>query len=479
MSNRKKGKGSSWKKIKTAGIVILAMAALGGILEIFEEVPRETAAMALGLVLGGALLGCILFGLLRKHAASRREPVEFEDNWLPRASSINVSGGMPTASAPAPDQKEPPEEDCLDAEIARKRQELMLLDEELLYQSFGLYRPKYAFSTVDGYKELLEKNRKAQKQMIKDRRACIVPSTLMYNNSIAEGAKVGADWAKLMLRAFNGECDAIIAKAKFNNLEQLEKRIRRSAEEISKIGCRMNITIELKYVQLKVDELHIAYEYEVFKQQEKERLRAIREEEREKAKAEKELAAARAKVEKDRQHVRTEMDTLRSKAEASVDAEKESLLRRIAELEAAMAELDSELENIEERSANARAGYVYVISNIGSFGDDVYKIGMTRRLEPQERVDELGDASVPFRFDVHAFIFSTDAVALETALHHRFDDRRVNMVNTRKEFFRVSLDEIEREVKANHSEVVEFTRTTAAQEYRETLKILESRRQAA
>ena len=479
MSKRKKGKGSSWGKIKTAGIVILAMAAVGGILEIFEEVPRETAAMALGLVLGGALLGCILFGLLRKRAASRREPVEFEDNWLPGTSSINVSGGVSSASTPAPDPQEPPKDDCLDEEIARKREELMQLDDALLYQSFGLYQPKYAFSTVDGYKQQLEKVRKSQKEAIRNHKACFVPQGLLLHNSLSEGAKLGADWEKLMLRAFNGECDTIIAKAKFNNLDQLEKRIRRSADEINKIGSRMKIELQHSYIQMKIDELHIAYEYEVFKQQEKERLRAIREEEREKAKAEKELAAARAKVEKDRQHVRTEMDALRSKAEASVDAEKESLLRRIAELEAAMAELDSELENIEERSANARAGYVYVISNVGSFGDDVYKIGMTRRLEPQERVDELGDASVPFRFDVHAFIFSTDAVALETALHHRFDDRRVNMVNTRKEFFRVSLDEIEREVKANHSEVVEFTRTTAAQEYRETLKILESRRQAA
>lgn len=130
--------------------------------------------------------------------------------------------------------------------------------------------------------------------------------------------------------------------------------------------------------------------------------------------------------------------------------------------------LQSDLANVAQREQQARAGYVYIISNIGSFGENVYKIGMTRRLDPQDRVDELGDASVPFRFDVHAFIFSEDAVTLENALHNAFASRRVNLVNLRREFFHVTLDEIEACVKQNFSETVEFTRTATAQEYRES-----------
>ena len=132
------------------------------------------------------------------------------------------------------------------------------------------------------------------------------------------------------------------------------------------------------------------------------------------------------------------------------------------------------LENIDYREANKRAGYVYVISNIGSFGEGIYKIGMTRRLEPMDRVDELGDASVPFKFDVHAMIFSDDAPTLENALHKAFDDRKVNMINGRKEFFRVSLEEIEKVVKENHEKLIEFNEVPDAEQYRETLKIKES-----
>ena len=127
------------------------------------------------------------------------------------------------------------------------------------------------------------------------------------------------------------------------------------------------------------------------------------------------------------------------------------------------------MEDIDYREANKKAGYVYIISNIGSFGKDVYKIGMTRRLEPMDRVDELGDASVPFKFDVHAMIFSDDAPKLEAALHHAFDNKKVNMINNRKEFFNVKLEEIEQVVKENHDKLVEFIKTPDAEQYRESM----------
>ena len=134
-------------------------------------------------------------------------------------------------------------------------------------------------------------------------------------------------------------------------------------------------------------------------------------------------------------------------------------------------QLADEKETVLEREANAKAGFVYVISNIGSFGEDVYKIGMTRRLEPMDRIKELSSASVPFEFDVHAMIFSENAPELENILHKHFESNSVNKVNLRKEFFRVSLDEIEDVVTQNYNKTVKFTRVPVASEYRQTLNI--------
>ena len=150
------------------------------------------------------------------------------------------------------------------------------------------------------------------------------------------------------------------------------------------------------------------------------------------------------------------------------------LNEKIKELKTKLSQLDKDRENVLERENNTRAGYVYVISNIGAFGENVYKIGMTRRLEPMERVNELGSASVPFKFDVHAMIFSDDAPALENALHQHFKDRSVNKINFRKEFFNVTLEEVQDVVTKSHNKIVEFTKLAEALEYRQSLAIAEN-----
>lgn len=338
-------------------------------------------------------------------------------------------------------------------------------------QQAGLYNPQYVFSTVDGYKDRLKNIRDRQKDMIHDKKACSFPDNFYMNNNLAEGKRVVNDWIRLMLRAFNGESDATIAHVTFLNFESSKEKICRSAESINAIGSRMNIAITERYIRLKLDELTLAFDYQQFKQAEKERIRQIREEEREKAKLEKELQERRAKIIKDQKHVATELATLTKRLETASIEETITIQDRISELNKYTQKLQDDLGLVELREQQARAGYVYIISNIGSFGENIYKIGMTRRLDPQDRVDELGDASVPFRFDVHAFIFAEDAVALETALHHAFNARRVNLVNNRKEFFNVTLDEIESCVKQHYSETVEFTRTITAQEYRQTLAL--------
>lgn len=249
--------------------------------------------------------------------------------------------------------------------------------------------------------------------------------------------------------------------------------MQKSYEAISKLGTIMSVAITSQYFNAKYEELCLALEYRMKKQEEKEEQKEIRARLREEAKLQKEIEEARKKVLKEKSHYTNALEKLETQIAKADGNEKVELLNKKSEIESQLSEIQKSIENIDYREANARAGYVYVISNIGAFGENVYKIGMTRRLEPQDRVDELGDASVPFKFDVHAMIFSDDAPALENALHKAFENRKVNMVNSRREFFNVTLDEIEEVVKQNFDKTVEFTRFAPAEQYRESLKIKE------
>ena len=190
---------------------------------------------------------------------------------------------------------------------------------------------------------------------------------------------------------------------------------------------------------------------------------------REAARLQKEIEAQRKKIEKEQTHYQTAYEKLLKQLEE--DPDNSDLLAKKSELENQLNDIDRAIKDIDYREANQRAGYVYIISNIGAFGENVYKIGMTRRLDPQDRVDELGDASVPFNFDVHAMIFSDDAPALEAALHKAFEDRKLNMVNTRREFFNVTLDEIKEVVKENFDKTVEFVDVPDAEQFRVSQKM--------
>lgn len=174
-------------------------------------------------------------------------------------------------------------------------------------------------------------------------------------------------------------------------------------------------------------------------------------------------------MEKEQTHYQTALNRVLQQLKLNPDSQE--LLQKKSEIESQLVDIDKALHDIDYREANQRAGYVYIISNIGAFGENIYKIGMTRRLDPQDRVDELGDASVPFNFDVHAMIFSDDAPALENALHHAFEDKKVNMVNQRREFFNVTLDEIKEVVKRNFDKTVEFIDTPDAEQYRISQKM--------
>ena len=214
------------------------------------------------------------------------------------------------------------------------------------------------------------------------------------------------------------------------------------------------------------------YTYELKYQQEKEIQRAIKEQMLEEAKAEREIEQQKKKIEKDlQQHLGEVNRLMKYMQKTQIDAERQLYMDKIKELEDKIKSLEADKETVLEREANAKAGFVYIISNIGSFGENIYKIGMTRRLEPMDRVKELSSASVPFEFDVHAMIFSSDAPELENMLHKHFADNAVNKVNPRKEFYNVDIEDIERVVKENYNDTVQFTKIPVATEYRQSINL--------
>lgn len=365
----------------------------------------------------------------------------------------------------------------LNRQASEKRNDLIIMDEEVLLQSFGFYKPKYELENSEMYKTKLDDIRKRQSAMVKSGDATVCSQAWTVNGSEREGSKMIKDYVKLILRSFNNECDASIINVKFNNIDSIEKKITKAYEMLNKLGHRMNISISNDYFRLKLEELHLCYEYQVKKQEEREEQKRIREQMREEAKLMKEIEEARIKLEKEEKHFRKALEKIEEQLKTvKTEEEKMALEEKSAELRDKLAEIEKEKQDIQNRENNTRAGYVYIISNIGSFGENVYKIGVTRRLDPHERVDELGDASVPFNFDVHAMIFSEDAPALENALHKAFEHRRLNMINLRREFFKTTLGEIESVVKSNYNKTVEFIKVADASQYRQSIVLCENKK---
>ena len=272
--------------------------------------------------------------------------------------------------------------------------------------------------------------------------------------------KLAKDSARLALMAFNSQVDSIIEAASARNYEASLAKIFKAAEVVERQCTVTGVRIKPNYVELRARELQLAVDHLKAKQLEKELEKERKAELREQAKAERELQAERERLEKERQHY---LNVLKTVEEIGDEAETARLKQQIVEIEKG-------INDVEKREANIRAGYVYVISNIGSFGERMVKIGMTRRLDPMDRVRELGDASVPFNFDVHALFFSDDAVSVETELHHRFADKRVNRINVRREFFYATPAEVREALKDIAGNLLEFTEEPEAEQYRLSLE---------
>lgn len=360
----------------------------------------------------------------------------------------------------------------LDKQKEVLEEDVVELKETKLLQDFGLYEPMYDFAYSSQYQERLCACREEQKHMVKVGEAAVCNTNWTVNGSLGAGKKMTNNNITSALLVFNTECENAVNRVKFNNYDSMKKRVERIYKKINSLNAVNDIKISADYLDLKMQELALAYEYSRKKQEEKERAREQREIERENLKVQREIEAERKRIEKEKIHYQNIMARLMEQMEQEKSETRKQFIReKIDAARGELAELDKALKDVDYRAANERAGYVYVISNIGAFGEGVYKIGMTRRLEPKDRIDELGGASVPFRFDIHAMIFSDDAPKLETALHNAFADRRVNMVNGRKEFFRVPLEEIERVVTENYDRTVDFKYLADAEQYRESLKM--------
>ena len=296
--------------------------------------------------------------------------------------------------------------------------------------------------------------------MVKAGDAILASDMFTYNNSLAKGRKMTADLSKLMLRAYNAEADNCVRALRAGNIVTAKKRLDTAVQAIAKLGAMMEMRVNPRYHELRFEELELTSDHLMKKQEEKEAAREERARLREERQAEQELAAERERLDKERSHYRAALEALRLNADEEAIVEME---RRLQDVDTAIAQNDY-------RVANIRAGYVYVISNPGSFGKRIVKIGMTRRLEPMDRVRELGDASVPFPFDVHALFFADDAVAVEQELHDAFAQARVNRVNTRREFFFATPTEVREVLAEKLGALLEFTEQPEATQYLQSRK---------
>ena len=363
--------------------------------------------------------------------------------------------------------------------LTRIHEELALASDAAYLVEVGYYEPRYDFADVPSYEAELSRIREKQKAMLREdgtgnnkgKAAAYATQSLSFNGSVAQGKAAQKKTLKLMLRAFNGESDSFVARVNYRNVEAMGKRIRTAFDAINAITekydfCKLNT----RYLDLRVQELQLVYEWEEAKQREKEEQAKIREQMREEEKAAREAEKAQQQADKEEAKYQELLHKVEQEVLQASEKDKVKLNSKIEELQLRIAEIEEKKRAISQAMLT-KTGHVYIISNVGSFGENIYKIGMTRRLEPMDRVKELGDASVPFPFDVHAMIRTSDAPSLENALHKHFERRRLNLENERKEFFRVSIDEIREELDQLKSDLgidseLRLTLLADAKEYR-------------
>lgn len=330
-----------------------------------------------------------------------------------------------------------------------------------------LPEPEFLFANSERFKEEIKIVRQKQVELIKSGQAIAIPDHVHLIADDSYSKKVLAGQTSLMLKSYNLECDNLIGSVKASNYPATLERITRTASEVEKSSISLMCGFTKEYVELKLQECELQYQFKKIENLEKIEQASIREQMREEEKARKEAEKAIKEAEREEEALKKALEKTRQDFDRASDEQKSKYEAMLHNLEARLQEAEEKNKRALSMAQQTKSGHVYIISNVGSFGDNMFKIGMTRRLEPMDRVKELGDASVPFEFDVHAMIYSENAPELETKLHQEFSESRVNLVNPRKEFFYVTLDEIEHWSKRENYNL-RLTKFAEARAYRES-----------
>lgn len=352
-------------------------------------------------------------------------------------------------------------------EINKLHQEVGELNTQINVESFGLYDFDHPAKDSVQLSQQLQSVRDFIKVSISSKQASVATTNFTFNNDRKQGQKFVNDMTKIMLRAYNAEAENAVKSVKSNKSEAAVKKLHRCRAQVEKLGTMIDFKILDDYHKARIQEIELAYAYHTIVQQEKEKAREEREKLREEKKAQAELQKRQENLHKELTQKQTALRMLQKSIENFEElpvVEQEKIETLVHDIEI----LDGSLKETEERSANMKAGYVYVISNIGSFGEGRVKIGMTRRIDPMERIKELGSASVPFGFDVHMIHYSNNAVEIERQLHEHFAHRRVNMINKRREHFYATPEEVRQVVLSMDGSIATFNNDVEAEEYRES-----------
>jgi hypothetical protein len=361
-------------------------------------------------------------------------------------------------------------EQDVEAGLAARMQRLGELDKQIvvteelaMLQEAGLYEFRHRLADAVAYKARLEELKDRYRTLVRNDQAVLAASAWTVNGSATEGRKMIKDYIRLMLRAYNAEADNCVRSMRPHRLDSSIDRLNKARETIAKLGQTMSLPVSETYHRARIEELELTADHLAQQEQEKERIRAERERQRDEEAARKEFEREKARLIKEQSHWATVYERWRAQGD---DA-------KVAEAAAKLEQIGSAIEGVEAREANIRTGWVYVISNVGAFGENMVKIGLTRRLDPRDRVRELGDASVPFKFDIHALVFSQDAVSLETQLHRELAERRVNRVNLRREFFYATPAEVLTVLQRTDAgeNLLEYTDLAEAEEWRASRKL--------
>lgn len=315
------------------------------------------------------------------------------------------------------------------AQLEEVKGRIVATEDAMILQEVGVYMFEHVLDSAVAYEDRLKNLHSKIKEFNRANGSAVTGSSAWtVNGSKSSGERMVKEVSKLMLRAYNGEVDDAVRTLKPYKIDAAIDRLNKVHASIEKLGKSMTIAISPEYHDIRLQELRLTADFLQKEAEEKEAQKAERERLREEAKAQKEYQTEKARLLKEQSHYENLLRQAIETGNANAEADAREKLENTAEA----------IAGVDERSANIRAGYVYVISNIGSFGSDVVKIGLTRRLDYRDRIRELGDASVPFIFDTHAVVFSDDAVSLEKRLHDEMSHLRINQVNQRKEFFRMS-----------------------------------------